>query len=152
MLEIMEKTGYTKLAGGANSWDLNWTEVLMKNIRHRLLDGISLHYYTVPYIWSKKGPATGFDEKDYFITLKKAGDMDKLIQEHSTIMDKYDKDKKIALVVDEWGNWFDVEPGTNPGFLYQQNTLRDALTAGMTLNIFKQSSRQGKDGQYCSDL
>ena len=62
--------------------------------------------------------------------------MDRLIQQHSTIMDKYDKQKRIALVVDEWGNWFDVEPGTNPGFLYQQNSLRDALTAGMTLNIF----------------
>jgi len=125
-----------KIAGGANSWDLNWTEVLMKNIPLRMMDGISLHYYTVPHSWSKKGPATGFDEEEYFITTKKAGDMDRLIQQHSTIMDKYDKDKRIALVVDEWGNWFDVEPGTNPGFLYQQNTLRDALTAGMTLNIF----------------
>lgn len=125
-----------KIAGGANSWDLNWTEVLMKNIPNRMMDGISLHYYTVPHTWSKKGPATGFDEEDYFITLKKAGEMDRLIQQHSTIMDKYDKNKRIALVVDEWGNWFDVEPGTNPGFLYQQNSLRDALSAGMTLNIF----------------
>jgi alpha-N-arabinofuranosidase len=125
-----------KIAGGANSWDLNWTEVLMKNIPLRMMDGISLHYYTVPHSWSKKGPATGFDEHDYFLTIRKAGDMDRLISEHSTIMDKYDKDKRIALVVDEWGNWFDVEPGTNPGFLYQQNSLRDAITAGMTLNIF----------------
>jgi len=42
-------------------------------------------------------------------------------------MDKYDPEKKVALVVDEWGTWFDVEPGTNPGFLFQQNTLRDAF-------------------------
>ncbi len=125
-----------KIAGGANSWDLGWTEVLMKNIPHGLMDGISLHYYTVPHTWNKKGPATGFDEEDYFITLKKAGEMEELIEQHSTIMDKYDKDKRIGLIVDEWGNWFDVEPGTNPGFLYQQNSLRDALTAGMTLNIF----------------
>ncbi|MCK5101643.1 MAG: alpha-N-arabinofuranosidase, partial [Cyclobacteriaceae bacterium] len=125
-----------KVAGGANSWDLKWTEVLMKNIPHRLMNGISLHYYTVPYTWSNKGSATEFDEKDYFITLKKAGQMKDLISQHSTIMDQYDKEKSIGLIVDEWGTWYDVEPGTNPGFLYQQNSIRDALSAGMTLNIF----------------
>ena len=125
-----------KVAGGANSWDLKWTEVLMKNIPNRLMDGISLHYYTVPNTWRKKGSATDFDEKDYFVTLKKAGQMEELISQHSTIMDQYDKDKRIGLIVDEWGTWYDVEPGTNPGFLYQQNSIRDALTAGMTLNIF----------------
>jgi alpha-N-arabinofuranosidase len=125
-----------KIAGGASDWDFNWTEVLMKNIPHRMMDGISLHFYTITHDWSKKGPATGFDQRDYFLTVSKAGNMDRLITEHSTIMDKYDKEKKIALVVDEWGNWFDVEPGTNPGFLYQQNSLRDAITAGLTLNIF----------------
>jgi alpha-N-arabinofuranosidase len=62
--------------------------------------------------------------------------MDELIQKHSTIMDKYDPEKRVGLIVDEWGNWFDVEPGTNPGFLYQQNTMRDALVAGINLNIF----------------
>jgi alpha-N-arabinofuranosidase len=125
-----------KIAGGANSWDLDWTEVLMKNIPLRMMNGISLHYYTVPNTWQKKGSATDFDEKEYFITLKKAADMENLVSQHSTIMDKYDKDKRVALVVDEWGTWYDVEPGTNPGFLYQQNTLRDALTSGLTLNIF----------------
>jgi alpha-N-arabinofuranosidase len=125
-----------KIAGGANSWDLKWTEVLMKNIPLRMMNGISLHYYTVPNTWRNKGSATDFDEKEYFITLKKAADMENLVTQHSTIMDKYDKDKSVALVVDEWGTWYDVEPGTNPGFLYQQNTLRDALTSGLTLNIF----------------
>lgn len=125
-----------KIAGGANSWDLNWTEVLMKNIPLHMMDGISLHYYTVPNTWQQKGSATDFDEKDYFVTLKKAGEMEDLIKQHTTIMDKYDKNKRVALVVDEWGTWYDVEPGTNPGFLYQQNSLRDALTCGMTLNIF----------------
>jgi alpha-L-arabinofuranosidase len=125
-----------KIAGGANSWDLKWTETLMENIPLRMMDGISLHYYTVPYTWANKGSATQFDEKDYFITLQKAGAMDELVSKHSTIMDQYDPDKRIALVVDEWGTWYDVEPGTNPGFLYQQNSIRDALTAGMTLNIF----------------
>lgn len=133
-----------KVAGGANSWDLKWTEVLMKNVPNRMMDGISLHYYTVPNTWSKKGSATEFDEKDYFITLKKAGQMDELISQHSTIMDKYDKDKRIGLIVDEWGTWYDVEPGTNPGFLYQQNSIRDALSAGMTLNIFNNHAERVK--------
>ena len=62
--------------------------------------------------------------------------METLVQRHSAIMDKYDPEKKIGLIVDEWGNWFNVEPGTNPGFLYQQNTLRDALVAGINLNLF----------------
>jgi len=74
----------------------------------------------------------------------KASAMDKLISQHSTIMDKYDPEKRIALVVDEWGNWFDVEPGTNPGFLYQQNSLRDALSAGITLNIFNRHAERVK--------
>ena len=125
-----------KVAGGANSWDFNWTEVLMKNIPHRLMDGISLHYYTVPNTWSRKGSATDFDEKDYFVTLKKASQMEDLLSGHCTIMDKYDKDKKIGLLVDEWGTWYDVEPGTNPGFLFQQNSLRDAMSSAITLNIF----------------
>ena len=54
----------------------------------------------------------------------------------SQIMDRYDPEKRVALIVDEWGTWHDVEPGTNPGFLYQQNTMRDALVAAITLNIF----------------
>lgn len=133
-----------KVAGGANSWDLKWTEVLMKNIPNRMMDGISLHYYTVPNTWSKKGSATEFNEKDYFTTLKKAARMEELISQHSTIMDKYDKDKRIGLIVDEWGTWYDVEPGTNPGFLYQQNSIRDALSAGMTLNIFNNHAERVK--------
>ncbi|MVN91864.1 alpha-N-arabinofuranosidase [Mucilaginibacter aquatilis] len=126
-----------KIASGANAGDYNWTEVLMKNIGARNMWGVSLHYYTLPTNnWSKKGPATGFGEKEYFATLKNSLKMEELVEKHSAIMDKYDPKKRVALVVDEWGVWTDVEPGTNPGFLYQQNSLRDALVAGTTLNIF----------------
>ncbi len=125
-----------KIAGGANSWDVNWTEVLMKKIPSSMMSGISLHYYTVTHTWQNKGSSTEFSEKDYITTLKKASAMDDLLNQHSTIMDKYDSEKKVGLVVDEWGTWYDVEPETNPGFLYQQNTLRDAFVAGITLNIF----------------
>ncbi len=124
-----------KIATGPSDFNYNWTEVLMKNVGTRMW-GLALHYYTVPRNWNQKGSATSFDEMEYATTMQKALVMDELITRHSTIMDRYDPDKKVALVVDEWGIWTDVEPGTNPAFLFQQNSLRDALVAAVTLNIF----------------
>lgn len=124
-----------RIASGANSADYNWTEVLMKQIPRNMVQGVALHHYSV-IDWNKKGPATGFTEEQYFTTMQRALFMDSLVARHSAIMDKYDPGKRVALVVDEWGGWYDVEPGTNPGFLYQQNTMRDAMIAGVTLNIF----------------
>jgi alpha-L-arabinofuranosidase len=124
-----------RVASGANSSDYHWTEVLMRDIPHNMIEGIGLHHYSV-IDWKNKSSATDFTEQQYFATLKSALFMDELINKHSAIMDKYDPQKKLALVVDEWGGWYDVEPGTNPGFLYQQNTMRDAMIAGATLNIF----------------
>ncbi len=107
----------------------------MRDIPLNMLEGVALHHYSV-IDWNKKGSATAFSEEQYFTIMKKAWQMEDLVARHSTIMDKYDKAKKVALVVDEWGGWYDVEPNSNPGFLYQQNTIRDAVLAGMTLNIF----------------
>lgn len=129
-----------RIASGANSSDYNWTEVLMKAAAGQMW-GLTLHHYTLPTgNWDKKGSSTEFDEKEYFNTMKNCLIMEELVTRHSTIMDKYDPAKKVALVVDEWGIWTDVEPGTNPGFLYQQNSMRDALVAGTTLNIFNNHS------------
>ena len=127
-----------RIAGGPNVDDYNWMEVLMqKTARHRqLVQGVSLHSYTFTTSWPDKGSATDFNENDWISVMNNTLKMETLVQRHSTIMDKYDPGKHIGLIVDEWGNWFDVEPGTNPGFLYQQNTLRDALVAGINLNIF----------------
>jgi alpha-L-arabinofuranosidase len=125
-----------KIAGGANSEDYNWTDVLMRKIPLNMMWGLSLHYYVVPKTWGDKGSATQFDEKEYFTSMQKTIKMEELVTKHSTVMDRYDPNKRVALVVDEWGIWTNVEPGTNPGFLYQQNSLRDALIAGTTLNIF----------------
>lgn len=124
-----------RIVSGANSSDYNWTEVLMREIPSGMLEGVALHHYSV-IDWSKKGSATSFTEEEYFITMKRALMMEELVTRHSTIMDKYDPAKKVALVVDEWGGWYDVEPGTNENFLFQQNTMRDAMIAGITLNIF----------------
>jgi alpha-N-arabinofuranosidase len=132
-----------KIAGGASSSDYNWTEVAMKNIGAERMWGLSLHHYTVPFGWNDprgKGSATKFSEEEYFITMEKALYMDELITKHTAIMDKYDPSKKVSFCVDEWGAWYDVEPGTNPGFLYQQNTLRDALLCASTMNIFHKHS------------
>ncbi len=132
-----------KIACGANVDDYHWTETVMKTCFdhtpeefHGFMDLLSLHHYTIPGTFAKKKSATEFDEADWYETMKKAYYMDELVTRHSAIMDQYDPDKKVGLSVDEWGTWFLVEPGTNPGFLYQQNTVRDALVAGVTLNIF----------------
>jgi alpha-N-arabinofuranosidase len=134
------KSSLYKIACGPNSADYHWTKVLMEKAYVKnsggMLQGLSLHYYTIPGEWTKKGSAVEFDEKKWFETMEKAYVMDELVHKHGAIMDEYDPGKEAGLVVDEWGTWFDVEKGTNPGFLYQQNTLRDALVAGIHFNIF----------------
>ena len=134
-----------KVCGGPNVADYFWTEGVLKTCFaqpqpeedvHGFMDHLSLHYYVHPNGWKNKGSATEFDDATWYKTMAKAIYMEELINRHGAIMDKYDPDKEIGLCVDEWGCWFDVEPGTNPGFLYQQNTMRDALVAGVTLNIF----------------
>lgn len=127
--------GLYKIASGASNADYHWTEVLMKNIPHRLLQGVALHHYSV-IDWQAKGSDRDFSEEQYFKSMKQSWLMEELIQKHTAIMDQYDPEKKVDLVVDEWGGWYNVEEGTNPGFLYQQNTMRDAMIAGMNLNIF----------------
>jgi len=125
-----------RIACGPNVSDYNWTETLMRRARWAM-DGLSLHYYTVPGTWQDKGSAISFDEHEWFVTMQKAFFMDELLRKHGEIMYRYDPDKRVGLIVDEWGTWFNAEPGSRPGFLYQQNTLRDALVAGLTLNILQ---------------
>ncbi len=127
-----------KIACGANAEDYGWTDVLMQNCRH--FSGLSLHYYTTPAVYKWRGKALEFDDKEYAVTIAKAQKIDEIVTRHSEIMNRYDPKKRVGLMVDEWGTWYDVEEGTNPGFLYQQNTMRDAIVAGLTLNIFNKHS------------
>lgn len=128
-----------KIACGPNADNYKWTRVLMEQAR-QFMDALTLHYYTVPGEWTDKGSATEFDETIYYKTIKKTLYMEELLKKHIHIMDEYDPQKKVSLIVDEWGTWYDVEIGTNPGFLYQQNTIRDAMVAGINLNLFNKNA------------
>ncbi len=130
-----------KVACGPNSNDYNWTDKLLESVKPWHTKAISLHYYTVPSgNWEKKGSATEFDSGEYEETIRKTHYMEELITKHSEIMSRHDPKHEIGLIVDEWGTWYDVEPGTNSGFLYQQNTMRDAIVASVNLNIFNNHS------------
>ena len=124
-----------KVASGASDYDYNWTKVLMDRIGDKM-NGVSLHYYTVKGWEGSKGSATDFDTDWWYNMVSKAVEVEEVIENHKAIMNAYDPEGKIDLLLDEWGTWFDVEPGTNPGHLYQQNTMRDAMVAAMSLNIF----------------
>ncbi|MBE6929607.1 MAG: alpha-N-arabinofuranosidase [Ruminococcaceae bacterium] len=130
-----------KIACGPNAADYHWTEVLMKQAAP-YMDALSLHYYTCIRDPRRKkiGHALEFDTNEYYEIVEAAWKMEELVTRHSEIMNRYDPEKRISLVVDEWGTWHDVEEGTNPGFLYQQNAMRDAIVAGLTLNIFNKHS------------
>lgn len=135
--------GVYKIASGASDDDYNWTEVLMKNIPHNMLQGVALHHYSV-IDWSNKSSSVDFSESAYFQTMERSWRMKELIEKHTAIMDQYDPEGRVDLVVDEWGGWYDVIDGTNPGFLYQQNTMRDAMIAGLVLNIFNNHAKRVK--------
>ena len=135
------------IASGGHDDDLSWTKTLMEtmhwgthpaNVRWQM-DAISFHYYTIPsptHDWEHKGPSTGFGEDQWMSTLVNTLKMDDYLNKNIAIMNKYDPDKKVGFYVDEWGTWYDPEAGRNPGFLYQQNTLRDAVVAGVNFDIF----------------
>ena len=130
-----------KIACGPNSNDYGWTETIMKNLGKWNTRGISLHYYTLPTgDWGHKGDAVDFTTDEYYATISKTLYMEELVTRHGEIMNRYDPEHEIGLIVDEWGCWYDVEKGTNPGFLYQQNTMRDAIVAACNLNIFNRHS------------
>lgn len=121
-----------KIASGTSVDDYHWTETVMKQAGP-FIDTVSLHYYSMK--WENKGSATEFSTEEYYDILQRALRMEELVEGHEQIIKSYQGERSIGLAVDEWGIWFDVEPGTNPGFLYQQNTMRDALAAAIQLNI-----------------
>lgn len=124
-----------KIASGASDYDYDWTKILMDRVGQRM-NGLSLHYYTVTGWNGSKGSATKFNNEDYYWAMGKCREIEDVIKKHCAIMDQYDKNKRVALMLDEWGTWWDEEPGTVRGHLFQQNTMRDALVASLTFDIF----------------
>jgi alpha-N-arabinofuranosidase len=134
------------VAGGGTDADFEWTETVLKKTQKypNLIQGYSFHYYTFCHGWDDKSSAIKFDENDWFWTMKNTLHMEESLVGHIALMDEYNPQNTIGLIADEWGNWFTVEPGTNPGFLYQQNTVRDAVTAALYLNIFNNHAKRVK--------
>jgi alpha-N-arabinofuranosidase len=122
-----------RIAVGPGFPDYHWTETIMKDIPARRFEGLSIHHYAVN--WEHRSSSYEFNNEEYFATMEKAWFMDEFITKNSEVMDKYDPGKRVALIVDEWGGWYDPDT-TGHGALYQQNTIRDAMIAGLTLNIF----------------
>ncbi len=132
-----------KVASGASDYDYNWTRVLMNKVG-RNMDGISLHYYSVINGWDQKGSSTQFNENEFLRTMGKCLEVEDVLKKHIAIMDEIDPSGRVDLLLDEWGTWWDVEPGTNPGFLFQQNTMRDALVASLSFDVFHKYTRRLK--------
>ena len=128
-----------KIAVGPGDGSTEWTESIMKAYQDRHwswdINGLSIHSYTVVK-WPPSFASVGFGEAEYSRILRSTLEMEELVTKQSAVMDKYDPEKKVAMVVDEWGAWYAPLPGTNPGFLVQQNSLRDAILASLNLNIF----------------
>jgi len=132
-----------KIACGANADDYRWNEIVLDTCFdhtpeqfHGFMDLISFHNYTFTHNWDNKGKATDFSVSEYYELLKNTFKMEEMIRRFAAQLEKHDPEGHIGLSIDEWGTWFEVEPGTNPGFLYQQNTIRDALLAAINFNIF----------------
>ncbi|MHC4842200.1 MAG: alpha-N-arabinofuranosidase [Planctomycetota bacterium] len=140
-----------KVACGPYGQDIVWMETLMKNVKEgNWMHGIDLHYYCGS--GEDSSSATEFKEIDWFYQLRRAMELNEILTKQSNIMDKYDPQKRVSLIVGEWGAWHDVEPGTNEGFLYQQNSLRDALVAGVSLNIMNQHCERVRMGNIAQTV
>ncbi len=125
-----------RIACGANAGDVQWTEVRMERAGKHM-NGLAFHYYTLSDGWPPKGSASEFDLREWAIIVQSAREIDRLIRQHGAAMDKFDPERRVGMIVDEWGTWFDREPDSTPGFLYQQNSMRDAIVAALTLHIFQ---------------
>jgi alpha-N-arabinofuranosidase len=137
-----------KVASGGSNENTDWTEALSAGVRGNIgiflgLDGISHHYYTLPTgEWAVKGKSTGFPESEWISTLQNTMRIDGYLTLNEDVLDQHDPDGNIGLYLDEWGTWYDPEEGHNPGFLYQQSSIRDALVAALNFNIFHRHTRR----------
>jgi len=132
-----------RIAAGPGGTQLQWLDVLAQRVKQGV-QGISMHYYTLGNTWQDKLPATGFPESGWYAVLRDALKIDQLLTDAEKIMDTHDPKGRVGLYVDEWGTWYTAEPGTNPAFLYQQNTMRDAVVAAATFHILHRHAQRVK--------
>jgi alpha-N-arabinofuranosidase len=129
-----------KIAVGPGTQDTEWTEAVMKAWKKHTwawdINGVSLHWYTVPNGWPPSTNSEKFGLDEYVKSLKSTLFMDEFLRKQEAVMDKYDPEKKVTISVDEWGAWHAPLAGSNPAFLVQQNSIRDAILASLNLNIF----------------
>ena len=131
-----------KVASGGNDAHTDWTETLSSGV-HGNIDGISHHYYTTPTgIWEHKGSAIAFPEKEWISTFQNTMRIDGYLKANEAVLERNDPDNRIGLYLDEWGTWYDPEQGREAGFLYQQNSIRDALVAALNFNIFHRHTKR----------
>ena len=132
-----------RVASGGSNEDTAWTEALASGTPGSLIDGVSHHYYTLPTgNWPKKGNSTGFPEAEWISTLANTMKVDDYLAANAAVLDEHDPEGRIGIYLDEWGTWYDPEEGHEPGFLYQQNSLRDALVAALNFNIFHRHTKR----------
>ncbi|MEQ9507273.1 MAG: alpha-L-arabinofuranosidase C-terminal domain-containing protein [Hyphomonas sp.] len=128
----------TRIISGSHDENIEYSDEILKHpYIAGLSEGISVHFYTLPTSdWSVKGAAVGFPEAEWFSTIERAIRMEDVVTEQIAMLDRYEAlDEDFGLYVDEWGTWYDPETEDTPA-LYQQNTMRDAVVAALTLNIF----------------
>jgi alpha-N-arabinofuranosidase len=137
-----------KVASGGQNDETAWTEALSDGIKAtpgfmHAMDGISHHYYTIATgDWGKKGQATGFPESEWISALSNTMRVDGHLAAQEAVLERNDPDGRVGIYLDEWGTWYDPAEGRNPGFLYQQNSIRDALIAALNFNIFHQHTKR----------
>jgi alpha-N-arabinofuranosidase len=136
-LKTPEKNRPLFIASGGHDARTDWTEMLAKGLKGVPFDAISHHGYTLPTgKWEKKGSAVGFPEAEWISTLAHTQRVDEWVRKNTALLDQHDPARKVGFYFDEWGSWYDPEPGSNPGFLVQRNTLRDALLAALHFHVF----------------
>jgi len=133
------------IACGPNGNNLDWTRRFFKKAgqfgNDCQLHGFAAHYYARD--WSKPittGTATEFSVDQWYELLHLGTFVEKLIVDQRSCLDEFDPQRKIGLILDEWGTWHPPTPGKPLNHLWQQNTLRDALLAAMTLDTFNRQA------------
>ncbi|NLG25398.1 MAG: hypothetical protein GX558_08575 [Clostridiales bacterium] len=157
VINSLDKGNLRFVMCGPNGHDVEWTRRLMAEWSARKWQeaptfGVSVHYYC-----GNAGDPLAFTEDEWYLQLFKADRMRRVIDDHRAAMDGLDPERKLALVVDEWGCWHPDGSGPSKGYnlFEQQSTMRDAMVAATTLNAFNNRAdivAMANVAQLCNNL